>query len=151
MSNTLRFTGYNASGQPVEVPVAVSDSGGIILGETVGQRHNRYATGIGYASGTAVEVTFTQSENVRRYRCKPSADMRVAEDAANVLQAESWLSTGVARANSPATDVEYMDLVQDVWSEWKEISKDPSDISLSSLWFSLDAAGTGAAVVVEAE
>ena len=27
MSNTLRFTGYNTSGQPVEVPVAVSDSG----------------------------------------------------------------------------------------------------------------------------
>jgi len=115
------------------------------------QRHNRYETVIGYATTLTGLVSWAQSENVRRYRVFPSATMRVVEDAANVAQAEDWLETEAAKSVHTTDDAEYIVAAGGEWSDWQELSKDADDDSLSNLYFGLDASGTGATVIVEAE
>lgn len=118
-------------------------------------RSNRYETTIGYAANLTGRVDFSQAENVRAYRVRPSADMRVVEDAQNVAQANVLLNSAAAETAKTNEAVDYIVVYAAAagdpssgWSEWQEIDK-TSDFALSSLWFGLNAAGTGATVYVE--
>lgn len=123
----------------------------------ISQRHNRSRTGITatWPGNDDFSVSWTQSEDVRRYRVlitggSAGDTVRVVEDATNEAQAEAWLALD---ANSPAADVEYL-VVQTTtdnrWSPWQEMSKDPADLSLSRLDFIGSAVGPFA-ITVEAE
>ncbi len=114
------------------------------------QEHNRYENTIGYATGLTGQVTFTQAENVRRFRIRPSATMRYVKDAPALL-VETWLETGAAKSVKTSVDAEYRIAYASEWTEWQELSKEPGDSSLARLDFGLDATGTGATVIVEAE
>lgn len=128
------------------------------------QRHNRL-TGSSitatWPGNDTFSVTWTQAENVRRYRVMVTggADgdyVKVCEDAVNEAQAEAWLTT----ATSTATDLEHYRVYTStpdangsfipLWSDWQELSKDPGDTSLSRLDFLASAAGPFT-VFVEAE
>jgi len=84
-------------------------------------------------------MTFTQAENIRAYRLLAvrtggsSTDyVKVAEDAVNMIQAAYLLQTPSA---STSGDVQNNRIDDGVWTEWQELSKDTSDLSLSSLHF----------------
>ena len=130
------------------------------------QRHNRYLTladGDTWPGDETYKVTFTQAENVRRYRVRfesATADtiLKVVEDAVNEAQAEAWLTDA---SSSASADVEYIRLLNaglstattnkdDGWSEWQELSKDPTDLSLQNLYF-LGDTNEAYAIWVEAE
>lgn len=142
-------------------------SGGAAMVSEVGvpsQRHNRLTDTIitsTWPGNDTFSVTWTQAENVRRYRVLVlgGADgdyVKVCEDAVNEAQAEAWLTTAV----STSTDLEHFRVYTStpdaagsfipLWSDWQEMSKDPSDLSLSRLDFLASAAGPFA-VFVEAE
>lgn len=128
------------------------------------QRHNRSNNAITatWPGNDTFSVSWTQAENVRRYRVLVTggADgdhVRVAEDAVNEAQAESWLA---AALNNTSTDVPHLIVYTSTpdangtfiqqWSEWQELSKDPDDDSLTRLDFLASAAGPFA-ITVEAE
>jgi hypothetical protein len=130
-------------------------------------RHNRYldltATAGTWPGDDSFAVTFTQNENVRRYRvrafCATAGNhIRWVEDAVNEAQAESWLTA--SDGSDGSADVEYMRVFSfgvqsattgaDGWSEWKELSVDPDLPSLSRLDF-LGSADEQMYVEVEAE
>ena len=119
--------------------------------EQVNQRHNRYLTladGDTWPGDETYKVTFTQEENVRRYRVRTesaTADsiLKITEDGVNEAQAEAWLTDA---SSSASADVMYWRAHNALlttaatnrdegWSEWKELSKDPNDLSLSNLYF----------------
>lgn len=127
-----------------------SQAGGLVLKDGVTQKitYIEKIGGIGHAAGTAVELDLTGLQKTR-YRFKPSADMRVAEDAVNVTQAEDWLQVGVLIGSVPVGPINFQGPVAaDEWSEWRYFSEGNY---LTNLWFSLDAAGTGATAIVETE
>lgn len=134
----------------------------------IGQRHNRY-----FAPGAAMNthpgddtrcVTWTQQENVRRYRIYVEGGsagdyIKVTEDAPDGAAAALWLDDPTSSATE---DVEHWrqytanptsaTTVQTAgWSEWREMSKHPSDISLSRLDFEASSASTDFTIFVEAE
>ena len=128
------------------------------------QRHNRSNNVITatWPGNDTFSVSWTQTEDVRRYRVLVTggADgdhVRVAEDAVNEAQAESWLA---AALNNTSTDVEHSIVYTSTpdangtfiphWSDWQELSKDADDLSLSRLDFLASAAGPFA-ITVEAE
>ena len=132
----------------------------------VNQRHNRYLTladGDTWPGDETYKVTWTQAENVRRYRVRfesATADsiLKVVEDAANEAQAEAWLTDATTSATA---DVEYIRLLNaglttattnkdSGWSEWQELSKNQADLSLSNLYF-LGDTNEAYAIWVEAE
>lgn len=136
--------------------VQTHDAGAMHVAEVgiPSQRHNRYITGITatWPGNDTFAVTFTQTENVRRYRYMVTggADgdyVKCCEDAANEAQAESWLTL----AASASADREFIHVYTStpdangsflpIWSEWQEMSKDPADVSLSRLDFLASAAG----------
>ena len=115
------------------------------------QRHNRYLTladGDTWPGNETYKVTWTQAENVRRYRVRFSSatadtpTLKIVEDGANEAQAEAWLATATTSATA---DVEYIVIATSNktapadtglgWSEWQELSKDPDDLSLTNLYF----------------
>lgn len=127
------------------------------------QPHKRYLSGITatWPGNDTFSVSFASTENVRRYRVLvvggAAGDyVKVAEDAANAAQAAAWLADP---ASSASTDVEHARVyavpagtiaTNQHWSEWKELSKDPSDVSLARLDFL--ASGVGPfSIFVEAE
>lgn len=158
-SGTIRHTnsqGLDDQNDVVEIEVAGGASKVAEVG-IVTQRHNRSRTGISatWPGNYNFSVTWTQAEDVRRYRILVTGGsagdtVRVAEDAINETQAEAWLTLD---ANSPTADVEYL-VVQTTtdnrWSEWQELSKDSDDLSLSRLDFIGSVAGPFA-ITVEAE
>jgi len=100
-------------------------------------------------------VTFTEIENVRRYRWRWNQAsgtvnyVKVVEDAINEAQAEAWLADV---AESVATDIEYRKHQDaDTWSEWIELSKDPNDTPLRRLDFLASGTTPDADIDVEAE
>jgi len=128
------------------------------------QRHNRFRDNITatWPGDDTFSVTFTTTEDVRRYRVLVTggADgdyVKVTEDATNEAQAEAWLANPTA---SSTVDVEHFRVYSStpdvagsfipLWSEWKELSKNTSDLSLSRLDFLASAAGPFV-VFVEAE
>jgi len=137
-------------------PVTITEEGTLTTAE-VGiptLRNNRYETTIGYAANLTGFVEFTQAENVRAYRLFPSANMRYVEDAQNVTQANVLLNSAAAQTATVDEAVDYSIARVaaagiDGWTEWIELDINPDLPSLSSLWFGLDAAGTGATVFVE--
>ena len=143
---TISTVDSNGDSVPVEsvgvgVPVTIVEQASV--------DSNRFEDTIGYASGLAGEVTFAASENVRNYRIYPSALMRYTEDPINALQAEQLLETGSAQAVATSTKVDYKLALADVWSDWVALDTNPDIDGLRSLWFSLNAAGTGETVLVE--
>jgi len=121
------------------------------------QRHNRYldlgATASTWPGDDTFSVTWTQAENVRRYRIRvwggaAGDHVRWVEDASNEAQAEAWLT---AATSSSTRDVEYMRVFNfdpvsatkpgEGWTEWKELTKNPDDLSLSRLDFIGSSAG----------
>jgi len=150
------------------VTVCKDDGSGDVIPdiEWVNQRHNRYLTladGDTWPDDETYKVTFTQIENVRRYRVRlesATADsiVKVVEDATNEVQAEAWLTDA---SSSATTDVEYWRAHNALlttattnkdtgWSDWQELSKDPRDSSLSNLYF-LGDTNEAYAIWVEAE
>jgi len=150
----------------------VTDSSGkpglnTILGENaddVKERHNRSNNVITatWPGNDTFSVSWTQAENVRRYRILVTggADgdhVRVVEDAVNEAQAESWLTENL---NNTSADNEYLTVYTSTpdangtfiphWSEWQELSKATTDLSLSRLDFLASAASTFA-ITIEAE
>jgi len=109
-------------------------------------------SGIGDIQGEAVELDLT-GKKLTSYRFKPSVDMRVAEDATNVTQAESWLqadpTTWAALANGPLLCRPPVDISESPWSEWRDF---PEGDYITNLWFLRDVAGAAdATVMVECE
>lgn len=100
----------------------------------------------GTATGTAAFVkgiAFTQGQNVRRYRVKAEAVsgggyVKWVEDAANALQAGAWLLDPVSTGSLNHQRIEDSAGSSGGWSEWKELSKDADDDSLSNLYFAGD-------------
>lgn len=128
----------------------------VFIREVPSQKHDRYRSGITatWPGNDNFSVTFTQAENVRRYRWKfittsgTVTHVKVAEDAVNEAQAEVWLADATS---SQTADVENRRLeTSGVWSEWIELSKDESDLSLSRLDF-LAAGPTSPVVAVHVE
>jgi len=123
--------------------------------EATGQKHDRYITGITevWPSDDTFAVTFTQLEDVRRYRWRFNTTsgtithVKTVEDSVNEAQAEVWLTDATA---SGSIDVENRRLeTTGVWSEWIELSKAGGDLSLSRLDFL--AAGTSPVVSINVE
>ena len=119
------------------------------------QKHDRYISGVTdtWPGDDTFSVSFTQLEDVRRYRWRfrttsGTVDyVKIVEDAVNEAQAEVWLTDASASAS---TDVEYRRLeTSGEWSEWIELSKNPDDISLSRLDFL--ASGTTPVVDIDVE
>jgi len=124
--------------------------------EWVNLRHNRYMTvdiDTTHPGNDTTSVTWTQVENVRRYRVLPIAgtagdQVKVVEDAINGTQADAWLT----ETNSLTGDCPFWIALLGEWSEWKELSKDPNDLSLSRLDFELFTGGTAVTeILIEAE
>lgn len=121
------------------------------------ERHNRYMTvdiDATHPADDTTSVTWTSTENVRRYRVyfksATATDLvKVVEDAVNGSQADSWLT----ETNGLTTDSMWWLQAVNEWSEWKEFSKDPDDVSLTRLDFELFTGGTGpiTETIVEAE
>ena len=128
------------------------------------QRHNRSNNVISatWPSNDTFSVSWTQAENVRRYRILVTggADgnhVRVVEDAVNEVQAEAWLAENL---NNVSSDNEYLTVHTSTpdangtfiphWSDWQELSKATTDLSLGRLDFIASAAGPFA-ITVEAE
>jgi len=165
--------GYNSGITRVVSSGAIDSDGNYVVGGATlvevgipNQRHNRYLTladGDTWPGDETYKVTWTQAENVRRYRVRlesATADstVNIVEDAANEAQAEVWLA---AASSSASADVEYWRAhnallstattnKDDGWSEWKELSKDSNDLSLSNLYF-LGDTNEAYAIWVEAE
>ena len=154
----------------IQNPVTVCKDDGsgnsIVDVEWVNRRHNRYLTladGDTWPGDETYKGTFTQDENVRRYRVRSesaTADsiLKITEDAVNEAQAEVWLADA---SSSASADVMYWRAHNALlstattnkdngWSEWKELSKDPNDLSLSNLYF-LGDTNEAYAIWVEAE
>lgn len=131
----------------------------------VNLRHNRFLDSVtnSWPGNDTFSVTFTQTENVRRYRIYVTGGVagnyvKVAEDAANEAQAEAWLGDA---SSSSSQDVEHNRVhtaspvsatTQQTsgWSKWFDLSKHDNDISLSRLDFLGSAAGPFE-ICVEAE
>lgn len=110
---------------------------------------DRYMTTIGY--DVPQDVTFSSNDNVRRFRLLPSADMRYCVDAQSDAERDANLYRNAARTSSASNPLTCRVALASVWSDWQEYSLDDEDDPLSKISFSLDAAGTGATVIVEAE
>lgn len=139
-------------------PVAQKSTGGAAHVAEVGipsQRHRRFRDNITatWPGNDTFSVSFTELENVRRYRVLVTggADgdyVKVTEDAANEAQAEAWLADPTA---SSTTDVEHSRVYTStpdaagsfipLWSDWFELSKNSGDLPLSRLDFLASAAG----------
>lgn len=136
----------------------------VVVREEATQKHDRYRSGITatWPGNDNFSVTFTQQEDVRRYRVLVvgGADgdfVKVVEDAVNEAQAEVWLANP---SSSQTADVEHRRVYTStpdangsfipLWSEWFELSKDVKDLSLSRLDFLASTAGPFE-VFVEAE
>lgn len=165
MSN-VTIQGKRASDRSKTQELKASDDGTLYMHDVglPNQRHNRTNNVITatWPGNDTFSVSWLQVENVRRYRVLVTggADgdhVRVVEDAANEAQAESWLT---ASLNSTSSDVAYLIVHTSTpdangtfiphWSEWQELSKDPTDLSLSRLDFIASAAGPFT-ITVEAE
>lgn len=135
------------------------------------QRHNRY-----FAKGAAINahdgadtyatVTWTQAENVRRYRVLVTGGsagdyVKIVEDAPSGAAAALWLDDATSSTSPLTTDAEHWihhtsDPISATaqgygWSEWREMSKDGGDLSLGRLDFEASAADTDFVIWVEAE
>lgn len=110
----------------------------------------------GTATGLAAlvkKMTFTQAENVRRYRILAIATsggghMKWVEDAANSQQAGTWL---LDPTSSESKDLNHQRAEDGVWTEWQELSKNPDDDSLSNLYFAGDNTAGAWEIYVETE
>lgn len=128
------------------------------------QRHNRSNNAITetWPSDDTFSVSWTQAENVRRYRVLVTGGVdgdhvRVVEDATSEAQAAAWLTENL---NNVSADNEYLTVHTSTpdangtfipnWSEWQELSKAEIDMSLSRLDFMGSAAGPFT-ITVEAE
>lgn len=80
-------------------------------------------------------------------RSDNASHVKIVEDAVNESSAEAWLITD---NNSTSSDVEYQKAFDGViFNRPEELTKDPSDLSLSRLWF--QATADTWAITVEAE
>jgi hypothetical protein len=109
-------------------------------------------SGIGDIEGESVELDLT-GKKLTSYRFKPSVDMRVAEDATDVTEAETWLqadpTTWVALANGQLFCRPPIDVSETEWSEWRDF---PEGDYITNLWFLRDVAGAAdATALVECE
>jgi len=149
--------GVGSDGKPEPVKIT---SGAAHVAEVgiPAQRHNRLVTTdvtATHPGNDTTAVTWTQAENVRRYRvlalsATATDKVKIVEDAINGTQALAWLSD---ETESLTADVEWWMIYVNQWSEWKELSKDAADQSLSRLDFELFTGGTGpiTEILVEAE
>lgn len=150
-------TGLSLDG--VQLALTVPDTTHLTLDDGSGTVVDIDATGT--ATGTAAlvkKVTFTQSENVRRYRVKAEAltgggYMKWCEDADNALQAGAWL---LAASSNESVDVNHNRIEDsagnaDGWSEWVYLSQEEKDDSLSNLYFAGDNTAGTWQIFVEAE
>lgn len=105
-------------------------------------------TGVGFASGQTVRLNLT-GKNITAYRFRPSAPMRVAEDAYlngvyDVTTAESWLQVGVSPL-AGEVKCEYPVAT----GEWSQVRRLKRGEFFTDLTFSLDNTGSGATVEVD--
>jgi len=144
-NDLAKILGIDSSGNPV---------GAFILedGVTTKTPYQFIVSGIGDIQGEAVELDLS-GKGLTRYRFKPSVDMRVTEDAANVAQAEEWLqadpTTWAALAAGELFCRPPVDVSETPWSRWYYFT-DGNEIT--NLWFLTDVASTATATaLVEAE
>lgn len=135
-------------------------SGGAVLVIDKGfanQKHDRYISGVTatWPGNDTFSVSFTQLENVRRYRWMFTTTsgtvthVKVTEDAVNEAQAEVWLADSTASATADVMNRRLY--TEKVWSEWIELSKDSDDLSLSRLDFLAAGTTPNVNIFVEAE
>jgi len=135
------------------------DVGSLIQSENpadVKERHNRYSTVAitsTHPGDDTTAMTFTQGENVRRYRVFPVGTdgdlLKIVEDAVNGVQELAWVSD---ETSSLTAVKEWWAAEVNKCSEWKELTRGSNDLSLSRLGFEVYASGSNVtALIVEAE
>ena len=101
------------------------------------------ASALNYSAGVEVDLT---GKSLTSYRFKPDVDMRVAEDASDQTEADTWLQVGAVLANGQWLCRPVV--LAGEWSDWRVF---PEGNYLTNLYFSTDAAGTGKIAILEAE
>lgn len=144
---------------PVTLMVVDANGNSVVLESTNGGVHvaesgfpsvdsDRFGDTIGYASGLEYKASWTQAEDVRWYQVYPSVDMRIAEDQINLPSARAALNVGAAPTPSETGRQTHTFVKGAQWSKIFYLDRDADLPSLTNLYFSLDAAGTGATVRV---